>query len=520
MSQLRRMTPLLLRRLRLDLRGPGGHAIRAFAALCLLFTIFAVMQQPVSFGAPGRMVYGWIVWIDSLLISVGSVTIFASIIAAEREQGTLPLLRLTDTPPLSLLLGQGFSGVVIGCLLLLVQFPFVMLTITLGGVVWDQVAATFLALLAHLVLCAGLGLFWSVVCLRAGTASFYTLLSMFLLWLGSWLFRQALNGLSVRGWIQQETQTLLDDASVWVDQRLIWSELNNISTSFGILPLVSPQFWWSLGGGIAMLIAGALLLDRRPLETPAYSPIVIRLWKSSGNRAWAQLAIAGKDYRQFMGGMKGAIARLVVYLVAPLVAMWVYVMLTTTVIHPEDVTITLFWFGAAFLTIEGAAVASRLFRNELVELTWSSLMVLPRWRVRVVMEKLAGAWLGLLPGVFICLTAGLFSEHVREFFFGRGYAGEQHWFAMMLAMQPVLWIGVTSMASLVLVGVPPTVTIFCGFLGIIFQYCFLLLCCFTLFGNGLSFELFAKIYLVSTLCTVALCELIAVFRLLKLTGRV
>lgn len=410
MSQLRRMTPLLLRRLRLDLRAPGGHAIRAFAAVCLIFTIFAVMESSVSFGAPGRMVYGWIVWIDSLLISVGSVTIFASIIAAEREQGTLPLLRLTDTPPLSLLLGQGFSGVVIGCLLLLVQFPFVMLTITLGGVVWDQVAATFLALLAHLVLCAGLGLFWSVVCLRSGTASFYTLLSMFGLWLGTWFFRQALNGLSARGWVQQETQTTLNEASIWVDQRLIWSELNSIASSFGILPLVSPQFWWSLAGGLALIIAGALLLDRRPFETPAYSPIVIRLWRSSGNRAWGGLAIAGKDYRQFMGGVKGCIARFVVYLLVPLGGVWAAVAFTTIQVEDDDISTTVFWFGAAFLTIEGAAVASRLFRNELIELTWPSLMVLPRWRVRVVMEKLIGAWLGLLPGVFICLCAGLLSE--------------------------------------------------------------------------------------------------------------
>ena len=514
------MTALLMRRLRLDLRGPGGHAIRAFAALCLLFTIIAVMQSAVTFGSPGRMVYGWIVWIDSLLISVGSVTIFASIIAAEREQGTLPLLRLTDTPPLSLLLGQGFSGVAIGCLLLVVQLPFVMLTITLGGVVWDQVAATFLALLAHLVLCAGLGMFWSVVCSRSGTASFYTLLCMFGLWLGTWFFRHALTGLATRGWIQQETQTLLDEASVWIDQRLIWSELNNISTSFGILPLVSPQFWWSLGGGIGLLIAGALLLDHRPLETPAYSPIVIRLWRSSGNRAWRQLAIAGKDYRQFMGGVKGCIARFIVYVLVPLGATWVFVMFTTTVIHADDVWTTLFWFGFAFLTIEGAAVASRLFRNELVELTWSSLMVLPRWRPRVAVEKLIGAWLGLLPGVFIVLLAGCFSKTVQDFFLGSGYAGEQHWFAMMLAMQPVLWIAVTSLASMVLVGVPPTVTIFCGFLAIIFQYFFMLLTAFMVFGTGMSFELFATTYLISTALLVVACELFAVLRLRKLTARV
>ena len=226
------------------------------------------------------------------------------------------------------------------------------------------------------------------------------------LWLGTWFFRKALNGLVTRGWITLSTETLLDTASVWFDERLVWSRLTSISTSFGALPVVSPQFWWSLGAGTAFLIAGALLLDRRPLESPAHSPIVIRLWRTSGSRAWRRLAIAGKDYRQFMGGMKGFLARLILYPLVPIGIIWAVSNFSTNRIDGDDVATTVFWFGAIVLTIEAAAIGARLFRNELVQLTWSSLMVLPRWRVRVAVEKLLGCFLGLLPGLIVCVVAG------------------------------------------------------------------------------------------------------------------
>jgi hypothetical protein len=519
LSTFREMTPLLVRRMRVDLRGPLGHVNRVFAALFLLFTIIAVVQSGASFGAPGLMVYRWIVWIDSLLISVGSVTIFASIIATEREQGTLPLLRLTGTTPISLILGQGFSGVVLGCLLLAVQFPFVVLTITLGGVLWHQVLATFLALLAHLVFCAGLGLFWSVVCTRSGSASFWTLLSIVGLWQGTWLFRLVLNGLANRGWITPMTETALDAASVWIDQQLVWDALSNIATSFGGVSLVSPQFWWSLGAGFLLLIAAAMLLDRRPLEAVPYSPIVIRLWRSSGNRAWRELAIAGKDYRQFMGGAKGLVARLIAYPLVPLAVLWGVATFSTISIDADDVATTVFWVAAAFLTVETSAIASRVFRNELAELTWSSLAVLPRWRPLIIVEKFLGTFLGLIPAFLVCGFAGVCSKEVQRFFFGPHHAVQEGLLPIVLSMQPVLWVSVTSLAALMIVGMPPTVTIFCGFVAVIVQWFLMLFSAMLVFGTMLKFEEFAWLYLGSTSLLCAACLVVAAFRLRKLTER-
>jgi len=518
-SELRRATALLFRRLRLDLRSAASNLVRMVAAGCLLFTIYTVVNAGMTIGAPGLMVYKWIVWIDSLLISLGSVAIFASIIASEREQGTLTLLRMTGMTPVSLLLGQGFSGIVIGCLLLAAQFPFVVLTITLGGILWDQVLATYMALLAHLVLCAGIGLFWSVVCARAGSASFYTLLSLFGLWLGTWLARTAANGLAYRGWITSETEIAIDSATVWLDARLVWNELSNIASSFGAVPVVAPQFWWSTGGGIGFLLLGALLLDRRPLETPPYSPTVIRLWRSSGNRAWKRLAIAGKDYRQFMGGAKGLVARLILYPLIPLAIVWALVTFGSARIDQNEAAATVFWFGAAFLTVEAAAIASRLFRSEITELTWSSLAVLPRWRLRLQAEKLWGAFLGLAPGLLVCLVAGAMSSDIQRFFFGQRSMDQERYLPLMLMAQPLLWVAVTSLAAMVMTGVPPTVTIFCGLLAVIVHWFLMLLGCTLLWGSRFSFGEFATAYLIVTLPLSLLLLAGASFRLRKLTER-
>ncbi len=184
MNQFRTATALLHRRIRIDLRSATGHLVRMFSVAFLALTIFASMEGSRLRGSPGLMAFRWAVWCDALLISAASIMVFASVIAAERENGTLGLLRMTGTSPLSLLLGQGVSGLVIGLFILAVQLPLIVLTITLGGVLWNQVLAAFLALGAHLVLCAGIGLLASTLAKRSGTAAFYTLLTQFGLWLG------------------------------------------------------------------------------------------------------------------------------------------------------------------------------------------------------------------------------------------------------------------------------------------------------------------------------------------------
>jgi hypothetical protein len=480
-DQLRRATALLLRRLRLDLRGAAGHLVRLFAAGMLLVTILGTVDTSRTIGSPGLAAFRMVVWCDALLISAASITVFAAVIAGEREGGTLGLLRMTGTSPLTLLLGQGVSGLVIGCLLLAIQFPFIVLTTTLGGVLWNQVLAAFLALIAHLVLCAGVGLFFSTACKRAGSAAFFTFLSQFGLWWGPWIARWIAGRLNAGGTITAATEQTVSTASSFVDQQLVWTRLSEIATSFGTTELVSSQFWWSIAAGAVLVGLSTVLMDYRPIEVPPASPLVISLWRPIRGRAWGQWPIQGKDFRHIMGGARGVVARLVVYLAVPILTVWLMNLYANSTFDLDDVAAIVFWFGFAFLIVELNAIASRLFRNELAEQTWSTLVLLPRPFVAIVGSKLGGAALGLIFPALITAMAFSMSSGVQEFW---SRSPQQYEWLIPLVMV-CYFVSFTSVASMMLVSLPPTATIFCGLIAFIVHYALTFLAAMSLQVRGI-----------------------------------
>ena len=73
-------------------------------------------------------------------------------------------------------LGKSTSRLLGAILLLLVQLPFTLLAITLGGVTLNQVIAAYFSLMAYMVLLANVGLLCSVIKRRGGSSSSVTLL--------------------------------------------------------------------------------------------------------------------------------------------------------------------------------------------------------------------------------------------------------------------------------------------------------------------------------------------------------
>jgi len=515
-NQLRRATALLLRRLRLDLRGPSGHLIRLFGAAMLLITILTAIENSRTIGSPGLAAFRWIVWCDALLISVASITVFASVIAGEREGGTLGLLRMTGTSPMTLLLGQGMSGILIGCLLLAVQLPFIVLTITLGGILWNQVQAAFLALLAHLVLSAGIGLFCSTLCKRSGSAAFYTLLIQMGLWMGPWGARRLAGRMAAAGTITIGVEDRVDSISSFVDGHLVWTRLGEIAGSFGAVDLVAPQFWFSLGAGGVLFLLAALLMDSRPIEVPPSAPLVLSLWKASRGRAWDRWPIPGKDFRQFMGGRNGVVARLLIYIAVPIGVSLGLNRYANSGLDADDVGAIVFWCGLAFLTIELNAIASRLYRNELAEQTWSTLTLLPESFLFIVRQKLMGAALGLLPGLLVVIMAGCSSDLVQEVL-ARMFRNSE---GVIPPIMVLFFVSATSLFSMTLSNFPPTVLVFCGLIAFILHYMVTMLAAVTLQNRqAIDQRTFAMAY-AFVWSSVSLAFLIvACVRLRKLTER-
>ncbi len=150
---------LVARNLRAAERTRGLIVLRAGIVAAVLVALWFGYRGRTYFGGPGRTLINAIFAIDYVALLVAGITLFPTLIADERERGTLPLLHLAGFRPLGFLLGQTLSAL-IGCLLVLfVQVPFLMLAVALGGTSPAYVADELLALLCCTIVVYAAALF-------------------------------------------------------------------------------------------------------------------------------------------------------------------------------------------------------------------------------------------------------------------------------------------------------------------------------------------------------------------------
>ena len=123
---------LLQRSLRTDVRLLRTHFFRALLLGFILFTLFTDKGLLRS-GSPGLELFSWLVYCNFWFIAAAGALYFSSAISEEKEEQTLGLLRLAGISPFSLLVGKWLPRVIGGLLLVAIQFPFTLLSITLGG---------------------------------------------------------------------------------------------------------------------------------------------------------------------------------------------------------------------------------------------------------------------------------------------------------------------------------------------------------------------------------------------------
>ena len=169
---------MFTRALRSDARHLRPHLFRMLFAGLILGSLVMAHVQSLSLGAPGLFFFSNILWLNLALIVLAGVSFLSTAITEEKEEGTLGLLMLAGVSPLSMLLGKSSSRQFSTALLLVVQFPFALMAIVLGGVTFTQIVAGYIALAAFLALAANIGLLASVICRRSGNAGGLTLLAL------------------------------------------------------------------------------------------------------------------------------------------------------------------------------------------------------------------------------------------------------------------------------------------------------------------------------------------------------
>jgi ABC-type Na+ efflux pump permease subunit len=485
----RKIFALLVRSLKSDARLLRNHFLRMVIAGIVLYLLYETTESSYRVSAPGLDFFFSITVANLLIISLGGAAVFASAIVEEKEEQTLPLLRMADIGPTSLLLGKWLPRLVIAVLLLLIELPFTTLSITLGGVLWSQVFATYWMLLAHLFLVGNVALFFSCWCHTAGGAYSATVVFLFLYclvayWL-SWIvmffggdfgiFQQpmewvtliyrrmnciercseifkvgfddtvfdsffvgnmALGGLFfLASWLTFDRATAREaSARPW------WLELiNPPARKAGISRKARPQAAAATAGAVAEAPLAAAVAES---ETTAVSSRK-RPPTPTRRRVW-DAALSYKDYYQIAGGPLFMIMRCGVMALI-VCGTLMLILLESHVNDLENAIQILGWtsliWGLIFLSIEAGVVFARVLRSEIKDRTWSTLVTLPRSIPSIFAGKMAGAAIALLPALAMVLfgivtTVSEWDEALNdsEFYAGLFWIVSQFILAFVLSM--------------------------------------------------------------------------------------
>jgi ABC-type transport system involved in multi-copper enzyme maturation permease subunit len=447
------MTPALFALFTRSLREDVRSAAMVWARSCMAGAIlFVMLVSHISrpFGATGRDFFASVVTINVAFICIAMCSYFAGAITEEKEDGTLGLLRMTNLSPVAILLGKSTSRLCGALLFLLVQFPFALLAVTLGGLRWEQVSACYAILAAFLFFAANAGLLGSVIARRTPIAAVITGAVAAVFVLGGDFAAHLLDDI-LPGFSRRNHPALNGVVSFW-QQASVGQALHSTLYAWdaGEFPLGTTAFLMC-GGFIAFAIAW-LGFDRFCSDDPAVSSRRSgSLWTSWAGvlfsrhrgRAWTGPrleAVVWKDFQFLHGGRRIAVVKTAAYLVCA-VALLLAEFGSFAKANPStsgSLLAAADWrnwdfqwrdffrtmAGLTFLALcaEALFAASRIFRSERNQRTLSGLAALPHDLPELIAAKQRAALLAMVPirvffgvsmiGAIIATPAAL---GVREF---------------------------------------------------------------------------------------------------------
>ncbi|MGQ0636773.1 MAG: ABC transporter permease [Planctomycetaceae bacterium] len=395
---------MLHRALRLDARLVRTHAFRfTFAGviyLCLLYAQITIL----SFGAPGLRFFELLALLNLGLITLAGISFFATAISEEKEEETLSLLKMAGINPLGILLGKSTSRLVAALLLLLVQFPFTLLAITLGGVTLRQVIAAYCSLAAYLVLLANVGLLASVVCRRGGIASATTTLVLVVYFLIGPALAAAHGGLLASGAVA---------AGGSLDRFL--SALADVGNAMSVYERITEIMRTGVSGNVV----GVQVVGNIALAAVAFGvawagfDFFTRDWRLSDRRSFRAAptalgrkgavrrhrpghnALAWKEFHFNTGGWRIFVGKFVLY--GAIVLAILYVGGRYLAAPMPELGQSAAGTMALVLVVESAIYASRIFHDEWRDHTLPLLLMLPVRTPRIVFSKIVGCVPALAP---------------------------------------------------------------------------------------------------------------------------
>jgi ABC-type transport system involved in multi-copper enzyme maturation permease subunit len=426
--------------------------------LLILFPIQA-MARVGWYGAPGLRFLQQMVWVNLVFITLAGLSYFASAITEEKEEMTLGLLRMTDLNSIAILLGKSTSRLVGAFLLLLVQVPFILLAVTLGGVGLPQILAAYGTLLAYMFLLCNLALLFSVIFRNTATAGAVCLFLLLLFFVGHYWAAD----------IEQSVGSYYHanlNRGIWpllaalIELWRVATPSERLGTIFktGFAgPITDIQIWSNLVLGVLFFLLAWMLFDRCTREEKDPSPARQWTFLRRTNRrsrippgAIGAAAITWKDFTFIGGGKFGLLLKFVV--VGSLVGLINFIAVeSNSRITVEFEGGTLIWISLAATMVWLALDASRIFKEEVRWKTLSSLITLPMSVSHIAYRKVVGALIGTLPLLAVfALGVILVPEKWGDFF--DTIFREPSAFGMLAVafLQYILFLHLTAFLSLVI----------------------------------------------------------------------
>ena len=407
---------LLTRALRLDSRQLRNHLFRllfvTFIYVCLLMATF----RSAFVGAPGLNFFSDIAWLNAFFITCAGIGFFSSAITEEKEEETIGLLQMAGLNHLGILLGKSTSRLIQVMLLLVVQFPFMLLAVTLGGVTTLQIVAAYVDLLAFTVFLANIALVCSVIFQRGGTAAACTTVLLIFYGVAPYIAELEHARLTSMAWTKTVWwQTLILTTLEWIQESSVYGQLSKIMSSSFNQPIITRQVISNCVAGVicfglSWLLFGPSINNAAPggVSRGVILKSTSRVKFLSPGRCWHN-PFVWKDFQFIGGGYSLLVGKLILYigLFATMTAVslsgdnWLGLMF-------QDVAGIYFNFMLAALIIEACVSAARIFHDEIRLHTMSSLLMLPRSIPYIGYSKMFGCLLGLMPATVCLIASSLF----------------------------------------------------------------------------------------------------------------
>ena len=425
-----RATAFLMRSIRQDSRLVSHHGMRAGLAAMVLYLFFMQFYFMANRSGAGAAFAGSVVKCCYWFLTIVGGVHFSGAIVEEKEEGTFALLRMTGASSFSILAGKSLPRLAVAILFLFVIAPFLMLSITLGGVLPYGLISSILSILCYAVMLSQLGLLASVVSRTTKQAFALSSLLWGLFELGHWWAALASGlGQAIYGGSSMAIawRDMFGELSVWLSQRSLVNNLSagllafspsdlwhaNMTFHLFIAIIFFALSWWLFEPCTARALTGA---DR---DSPRAAMLKKRV---SVSRVWPN-AVMWKSWYYVSGGRTWMLMRI---LVAPLVIFGCAATFACAVEWGVELQvafgISIFASGCFFL-INSARLFGGLVSNEIHEKTLASLVMLPQktsstlgsMLIGIVPAALAGGFGFALFTFLTMLTSGASADNLARF---------------------------------------------------------------------------------------------------------